>query len=399
MKPFPIVIGIDGNEANVPNRVGVGRYAYELLKHLYQICIDSKESYKSVFFRVYLKNNPRADLPRQQEFWQYKVVGPKPAWTQLGLPINLFLDRGLTVFFTPGHYAPRFSPFPQVIAIMDISYLYYPQLFKKSDLYQLRHWTAYSVKKARKILTISQNSKKDIVKEYGVNPDDVIVTYPGYDRELFYFSDSQAVQAQIMRAKKLYRIDGEYVLYTGTLQPRKNIASLLSAFSQLRSRMSYKSMVAKKSLKLVIAGKKGWLYDDIFEKVNTLNLENDVIFTDFVPDDILASLYRGATCLVLPSFYEGFGLPVVEAMACGVPVVVSNISSLPEIVGDVGVLIYPTDSTSLAEAIAGVVGWEREKRMNVVKKGVELVKKFSWENCAKKTLETLIAVGEENAQG
>lgn len=171
-----MIIGVDGNEANVDRRVGIGEYAFELLRRF----SDFRFKIKDLRFVIYLKTDPREDMPEEGKNWQYRVVGPKKLWTQIGLPLDLFLHKPRPdVFFTPTHYAPRFSPIPTVISIMDLSFVHYPQLFRKSDLYQLKNWTTYSAKKASKIFTISNSSKDDIIKIYQVPEDKVVVTYPG----------------------------------------------------------------------------------------------------------------------------------------------------------------------------------------------------------------------------
>ena len=169
-----MLIGIDGNEANVEKRVGIGEYAFELLLQF------KKYQVSNIKYQVYLKNEPLSHMPKESENWRYSVVKPRMFWTQVGLPIDLYLHRPRPdVFFTPTHYAPRFSPIPTLISIMDLSYIHYPQMFKKSDLYQLKNWTSYSAKKASKVFTISKASKDDIIRYYKVEPEKVVVTYPG----------------------------------------------------------------------------------------------------------------------------------------------------------------------------------------------------------------------------
>src|SRR5581483_4950088 len=288
-----MIIGIDGNEANVEKKVGIGEYAFELLQQF------EKLSLANVQFLIYLKSPPRSELPKEREGWGYKIVGPSKFWTQFGLPIYLYTHGPRpSVFFTPTHYAPRFSPVPTVVSVMDLSYIHFPQLFKSSDLYQLRNWTAYSVRKAKKVFTISNASKDDIIKIYQTPVEKVVVTYPGIKRK----TPMEKQNPQLLEEK--YGIIGEYVLFVGTLQPRKNITSLIEAFSKIK----------KKDISLVIVGKKGWLFEEILEAPKKFNVEETVKFLDFVPDEDLPLLYKGAICFVLPSLYEGFGLPVLEAM-------------------------------------------------------------------------------------
>ena len=171
-----MIIGIDGNEANIENRVGVGEYAYHILCGIYNLYKNNKEHNH---YNIYLKDKAREDLPTEDGNWRYIVCGPRKMWTQWGLPIYLFTHWPRPdVFFTPSHYSPRFCPCYTVMSIMDVSYLCYENMFNKNDLYQLRNWTAYSVKKAAKVLTISQFSKNAIIEKYGIAKDKIRVIYP-----------------------------------------------------------------------------------------------------------------------------------------------------------------------------------------------------------------------------
>ncbi len=385
-----MIIGIDGNEANEKRRVGIGEYAYQLLNHLYFYQKKIKNSHlldKRGKIVIYLKNNPQSDLPKETNWWKYQVFGPKKLWTQFALPLKLFLERDKAdVFFTPTHYAPRFSPCKCVISIMDLSFIYYPQMFKKSDLFQLTNWTKYSVRKAEAILTISHFSKKAIVDYYQIPSNKVFVTYPGYDDKSYKIkAESSGDKDKISKIKAKYGIDKNFLLFVGTLQPRKNICRLIEAFNQIfRCR--------KKPLQLVIVGKKGWLYNEIFQKVNLFELEKKVIFTGYIPADELSYLYQAAECFILVSLYEGFGLPVIEAMACGCPVIVSHTSSLPEVVGDAGIIVNPNIVSDITSAISKILDMPSDIRKDIVKKGLDRVKRFSWKKCAKETMQILESV-------
>ncbi len=356
-------IGIDGNEANVEKRVGIGEYAYELLKEFKQF------SSPNLQFTIYLKSSPLNDLPKEDQNWKYRIVRPKKLWTQIGLPLDLFLHWPRPdVFFSPSHYAPRLSPVPTAISIMDLSYTHFPGLFRKKDLYQLVNWTKYSAKNARKIFTISLASKNDIIKEYKLRSDKIVVTYPGIKQ-----ISSNKYQVTSM--------DKPFILFVGTLQPRKNIVRLIEAFSKLKD----------KRIKLVIVGKKGWLYEDILEAPLKFNVKERVQFMDFVKDEDMPSLYKNALCFVLPSLYEGFGLPVLEAMKYGCPVVISNVSSLPEAGGDAALYVDPKNVDDIGSKLEKVIT-DSNLRSEMVKKGYEQVKKFSWEKTAKETLKILESI-------
>src|SRR3990170_5789809 len=186
-------IGLDGNEANIEYRVGSGKYAYELIKQFSQ----NKQSFsqnKKYEFEVFLKQNPLSDLPKESKNFKYKVFGPKFLWTQFALPMHLIFGKRPDLFFSMSHYGPRFSPASYVITIFDLSYLHYPRLFNKDDLYQLTNWTKYSIKGATHILAISKSTKDDIVKNYAVDPEKITVTYIGYDKKLFKHQPEEKIQ-------------------------------------------------------------------------------------------------------------------------------------------------------------------------------------------------------------
>ncbi len=376
-----MIIGIDGNEANVERKVGIGEYAYQLITQLY----DLRFTIQDVRFVIYLKDKPNSELPKEDEKWKYIIVGPKKLWTQIGLPLYLFTHFPRpNVFFTPTHYAPRFSPVPTAISVMDLSYLHFPELFAKKDLYQLTNWTEYSVKNATKIFTISNASRDDIIKQYKVKQEKVIVTYPGIKHAISNMNN--ALGKKDLQEK--FGIKDKYILFVGTLQPRKNIVRLIEAFSNVKRQTS-----TDKGLQLVVVGKKGWLYEGILAAPKKFGVEEDVKFLDFVGDEDLPSLYKHALCYVLPSLYEGFGLPVIEAMKYGCPVITSNVSSLPEAGGDAAMYVDPLDSNDIAGKIEKVIS-SPTLREEMVKKGYTHIQKFSWEKAAKETLDVLISMAK-----
>lgn len=369
-----MIIGFDGNEANIENRVGIGSYAYSIFTHMVKYLDDTDK------IRVYVKDKPLKDLPRKTPQLSYSVVGPKMLWTQIGLPFRLFTERiKPDVFFTPSHYAPRFSPIPVAIAIMDVSFLRFPETFAKKDLLQLTNWTKYSVRKASRIFTISQASKNDILERYGVSDENVVVTYPGL-RDIVSLRPD--VYEKQMTHTKL-GIKGDYFLFVGTLQPRKNIVRLIEAYSQLR-----KKKKIPEDVQLVIVGKKGWLFEDIITAPEKYGVTDEVKFLEFVSDEDLPLLYKNAIAFVLPSLYEGFGLPVLEAMNYGCPVITSNVSSLPEAGGDAAIYVNPESVEDIASKMEKVAG-DRQLRREMIEKGKTQVKKFSWDTSAEKTLEVL----------
>ena len=280
-----MLIAIDGNEANVKNRVGSGVYAYELLKQFAKT--------KSPRFVVYLKENPLSDLPAETVNFKYEIFGPRKFWTQFALPIKLTFLSKPDVFFSPAHYGPRFSKVPYVVTIHDLSYLHYPQLFRREDLLQLKNWSKYSINNSAAIIAPSKSTKEGIVKNYNIDPSKITVTYEGYNKEAFKPQSA----ARVSSVKKKHKIAGDYIIFVGTLQPRKNIERLIEAFKILNAKYKIQNT------NLVIAGKKGWMYDSILEKSKTLGIEDKVTFTGFVPDEDLPALISGAKVYVNPSLW------------------------------------------------------------------------------------------------
>lgn len=360
-------IGIDANEANlVQHRVGSNEFAYGLLKKIETI--DTSHSYQ-----IYLSTPLLGDMPNQRLGWNYRIIPPHTFWTQWRLPLDLYLRFPRPkVFLSLSHYVPRYSPTPRIVTITDLGYLKFPEQLRKKDLLQLKLWTAYSLKVADHIIAISEFTKKDILDNYQIDKSKISVIYPGYDGDVFNVSLKKKSAKQVLNK---YNIDTPYLLFLGALKPSKNLERLIEAFNRLN----------QNTIKLVIAGKKGWLYESIFETVKKLNLENKVIFTDFVSDKDKSLLMSHAEAYLLPSLYEGFGMPVVESMACGVPVLVSNQGSLPEVVGNAGIIVNPYEVQSIADGIKKTI----KERKKLIQRGLGRVKLFDWEISAKKTI-TLI---------
>jgi glycosyltransferase involved in cell wall biosynthesis len=284
------------------------------------------------------------------------------------------------LLFIPAHVLPIVHPRRSVVTVHDLGYLFYPEAHRLLDRLYLDLSTRYNARAASHLIADSSATKRDLIERYGIKPDKITVVYPGYDEATFQpVKDEAAIEA----VKARYGIAGDYILFVGTLQPRKNLARLIEAFADCRLPIA--------DCRLVIAGKKGWLYEEIFQQVEELGLEGSVVFTDYVPEGDLPALLSGARLFVFPSLYEGFGLPVLEAMACGTPVVCSSASSLPEVVGDAAVLVDPMDVKGLAMAIERVLG-DEELRAKLIEHGFEQAKKFSWERCARETLDVLESV-------
>ncbi len=353
-------IAIDGYEANIEQRVGIGRYAFEILRHIYGLKPEHD-------FTVYLPSAPLADMPEATSWWRYRVLRPRTLWTFFALPRALSKDKP-DVIFSPTHYVPRFVRIRRVMAIMDTSYLKYPHLFRREDLHKLVNWTSYAARVAEKIVTISEHSKRAIIEAYGGPTSRVVVTYPG--------------MSTLQKTTSTFPLPKNYILSVGTIQPRKNYVRLIEAVAKILPDFD--------DLQLVIVGKKGWMWQDSLTAPKKLGIENSVQFLDFVPDGLLPTLYKHARCFALVSLYEGFGLPVVEAMANRCPVVVSNVSSIPEIAGSAAIYVDPNNVDTIVKGLRRALTEDNSER---IRQGIVQTKKFSWEKAARKTLKVLEDVG------
>jgi glycosyltransferase involved in cell wall biosynthesis len=366
-------IGIDGNEANTVNRMGSNHFAFELIWAI------AKQPSQDTF-TVYLKSDPLADLPPQLPGkWHYRVLKPQPLWTQWRLPVDLFFHRPRPdVFFTPGHYSPRFCPVPTLMTVLDLAFLKFPNLFTqyKRGVSQLKLWTAYSVERAAHVFTISQNSRKDVLRYYKKPSKQVSVIYPGIDVRQYKAASAEAIQAACAK----YSLPATYILAVGTIQPRKNYVRLLKAFEKLPPRY--------KKYHLVIVGARGWLTEDFDKTLKHLKNINQVHTLGFVPDEDLIPLMSGAQCMPLVGLYEGFGLPAAQALACGSIPVVSDTASLPEVVGEGGILVDPYSITSIRQGIMAGLKLKSDDRRERIALGRRHIGQFNWQAAAKKVLET-----------
>jgi glycosyltransferase involved in cell wall biosynthesis len=360
-------IGIDGNEANLTHRVGVGQYAFNILTNLYQLD-------KINHYYIYLKDQPLSDLPKPRDNWHYRVFGPQKLWTRLALPFHLYTDGlKLDFFYSPSHYSPHFSPFPTIPTIHDLGYLSTSDQFTKKDLYQLTGWTKHSLQHASGGVAVSQFTKNEITRIYGINPDKITVVPNGVgDIPKITPKASSDTLAK-------FKITQQYFLYLGTLKPSKNLPILISAFARYLQNH-------KTSEVLVIAGKKGWLFEEIFNTVKKENIQNSVIFTDYVTESEKWTLYQNAIATVLPSLYEGFGIPALESQKIGTPVIASNIPAFKEVLENSAIYIDPTNPSSLITAFLEVKN--PKIRADLIKNGKMQVRKYTWANSAQLLLDT-----------
>jgi glycosyltransferase involved in cell wall biosynthesis len=263
-----------------------------------------------------------------------------------------------------------------VVSIHDLSFEHLPETFKRRSRTQLRLTVRHSARRAARILSLSEHTRQDIIETYGVPPQRVTAIPLAAPDHFGPVTDYRELQ----RVRHNYGIDGDYILSVGSIQPRKNLARLVRAYASLRESGS-----ADKLPKLVLVGKRAWLYDETLRVLDETKIKDAVVLTGYVPESDLPALYSGALCFVYPSYFEGFGLPPLEAMKCGAAVIVGNRTSLPEVVGDAALAVDPFDVDAIARAIRKLVN-DTSLRRELSVKGLQRANEFNWRETARKTL-------------
>jgi len=367
-------IAINANELCQPQTNGVKIYTYNILKSL-----AKKKFAATIYYQKKIKrkwNIENTNLEHKLIKWPFLF------WTHFRFPFELRRDKP-DIFFTPIQTVPFFLPKCKIIVtIHDIAFLKFPNDFTFKDRLKLSFHTKRAVKKAEKIIVPSQATKDDIIEYYKIDPEKIEVIYHG-------FASNRPTATGQQPANK-------YILFVGIIQPRKNIQGLIEAFEKIHEckkiheyETNTHEFSANNNIKLVIVGGKGWLWKKVFEKAEKSKYKEDIIFTGQVSSKKLLELYQNAEVFVLPSFYEGFGLPILEAMASGVPVIAGNNSSMIEIVGGAGILINSYEPEEIAEAIKKIIQ-DKNFKQKLIEKGLKQAKKFRWEKCAEKTIKVLL---------
>src|SRR5579883_1977561 len=296
-------------------------------------------------------------------------------WYKLGVPVPVdALTGAADVFHFPDFALPPVRRGATVVTVHDLSFLLVPECADQRLRLHLEKVVPLSVREADFVCADSENTRNELTTLLDVAPGRVEVVYGGVDHRFFPITDPSALEA----TRQKYGLSFPYIFYMGTIEPRKNLGRLLQAYTLFRQRFRFPH-------RLVIAGGLGWLYQEVLRDIDQLAAEQKVIFLGRVPDDDLPALYSLCDLFVFPSLYEGFGLPPLEAMACGRAVVCSNTSSLPEVVGDAGVLVSPYDVDGLAEAVAELLE-DPARRAALGQRGIERARQFSWHEAARRTL-------------
>lgn len=304
-----------------------------------------------------------------------ETAGNYSAAEQIKVPLALRRE-GVTLFHAPHYVLPPLVSCPSVVTIHDCIHLMFPQyLPNRFALTYARTFLSLAARRATRVITVSESSKRDILRFVDTAPDKIDVIYNAYDERF----GEEPREEDVVRVRERYQLQDEFVLYAGNVKPHKNVERLIDAFHLVRQR-------GLDHLKLVVIGDEVSHYASLRRAVHRYNLHRYVRFLGYMPEDTLAIMYRLAGVFVFPSLYEGFGLPPLEAMASGTPVVVSNVSSLPEVAGDAAILVNPLDPSDIADGIVRVLTND-DLRRDLRRKGVERARQFSWEASARRVRE------------
>ncbi len=361
-------------------KTGIGWYEYNMIKNITRI--DSESQFEITVFDFLNSYNSDEKLLNLFDHRENTNVS-KCIYMHYGIyirsqnlfkwiPYNYLFNSKADIYHFFNFIIPPRIKGKVVNTVHDMVYFRYPETMSKANYNIQRKNLNRWCQDADIILTVSQNSKNEISEFMNVPLDKIEIAYPAVDRNVF----SPKKDYKLIEEK--YNITSGYILYFGTLEPRKNITTIIRAFKIISEK--------NKDIKLVLAGRKGWLYDEIFALVQELRLEDRIIFTGYVPEEDAPVLYSCAEAFVFPSLYEGFGIPPLEAMACGTPVIVSKTASLPEVVGDAGILVDPHDIENLAFEMERLIN-DSALRKRCSEKGLVQADKFSWEDSARKVIE------------
>lgn len=378
-----MIIGIDIRVLGSEIKSGIEEYTENLLTHL--LPLDRSIKFK-LFYSSFSRDIKKYDWLSLKNVELYKFRIPnRLLFLSSGLANQPKIDKligGADIFFSPHFFLTALSSdCKRITTFHDLSYVHYPELF----LLRQRVWHNFEMNPSwqsrfsDKIISVSQSTKNDLVKTYGIDPAKIEVIYSGISQDM-----KRPPEEELHKFKVKHNLPDKFILFLGKLEPRKNISGLVRAFDIVKSKRDFRD------LKLVIIGSKGWLYDDIFKEIENSNYRDHIVLKSFISDQERKFYYSLAQVFVYPSLFEGFGFPPLEAMACSTPVIVSNSSSLPEIVGNAGLLVKPNAIDEIADLISLVLT-DRKLKDQIALIGYNRSTFFNWNKAAEKTLNCLLS--------
>jgi glycosyltransferase involved in cell wall biosynthesis len=372
-----MLIGIDSSRANKQKKTGVEWYSYHLIEQFKKI---DKENQFFLYTNVPLKG----ELGNCPENFKEKLLKwPIPrSWTIGRLSLEMMKKNKPDLLFVPSHTLPLINPKKAVVTIHDIGFEHFPSAYHWADKFYHKLIIKIIKRSADKIIAVSKFTKDDIVKTYKINPDKIEVIWNGYDSDKY-----KKIENAKAKLKEKYNITDDFILFIGRLELKKNIPRLIEAFAKFKKRHN------QDNHKLVLVGTKGLTFPLVEEQIKKYNLADQIIFPGWIPDDDLPTFLSASDLFVFPSLFEGFGIPVIEAMACECPVICSKTTSLPEVAGEAALMFDPENVDEIVARIEQVVLNETVSE-SLITKGLERITYFSWEKCARETLDFLLTIKE-----
>jgi mannosyltransferase B len=351
----------------VGKKTGVGWYIYNIVKELSK---SDKNDYIAEFINFMGRHDVKSQIDYDIKIKQNKLL----TYTmynfltkKMNISHNLILGTKSDIYHFFNFTIPKNVKGKIINTIYDTVFISAPETMgNRKEIEEYK----YGAQKSDLIITISESAKNDIIKNLGVSENKIEIVYPGIDLERY---SKKYEKEDLEKIRKKYKLPLEYILYLGTIEPRKNIERTIKAF------IKYKKEV-KDDLKFVIVGGKGWKYDNIMKLIESMG--TDIILTGYIDEEDKIPIYKLAQIFAFPSLYEGFGMPVLEAMAAGVPVITSNVSSLPEVAGDAAILVDPLNENKIFEAYKKILS-DKKLQMEMIEKGLEQAKKFEWKESVK----------------
>jgi len=380
-----MTIGIDASRANKTEKTGTEWYSYHLIAEFKKIT-DPKDQ-----FVLYSREKLRGDLGELPANWQSRVLGwpLKKLWTQARLSWEMW-HRPSGALFVPAHTLPLVHPKKVITTCHDVAFLRLPQDYDWPALKYHKFAIKFAVRHATKIIAVSEFTKQELMEFFRVSPDRISVVPNGYNSDRYkLIEDKEAIAGVLAK----YNLSRPYLLYVGRLETKKNTPGLVQAFNVLKKNSKF--LVQNSDLKLVLVGGPGVGFKKVTQAIVENNLSDQVVMPGWVGEDDLPYLISGAAAFIFPSFYEGFGIPILEAMACGTPVVASGIPAIREVAGEAAYLIDPYSPENIAEGISRVLT-DENLREDLKIRGLDRAKQFSWARCAKETYEVLKSVANKN---
>ncbi|KHO61984.1 Glycosyltransferase [Thermoanaerobacter sp. YS13] len=362
------------------HKTGVGWYTYNIIKYMALNNEIKKYNFEFLGFDFLGRRNNTEVKEMLEKIYpnsKYKLIKLIPygvyrrIWDYLPFTYNYMFNSKSNLYCFFNFVIPHKIDGYVINTVYDMVYKVHPNTMTKANYKRLEKELARSCERADIIVTISNNTRKEIIEYLKVPANKIRIVPCGVDTNFYKPIDGKKILSK-------YKIEKPYFLYIGTLEPRKNIRSIVRAFNNILKKANHDVI-------LVIGGKKGWMYDEIFKTVKELRLENDVLFLGYVPIEDMPALYSNAISFVFPSLYEGFGIPPLEAMSCGCPVIVSNTSSFPEVVGNAGILVNPLNIEEISDAMYRIY-CDNNLREDLKQKSINRAKEFTWESAAKKMI-------------